>query len=62
MTPELVDVYLEECRRLGRVPGQYWRPSLPISIHLCDDPEQGWSAIERHAVHVITEYAKWADQ
>ena len=35
---------------------------MPISIHLCEDPDQGWAAIERHAVHVITEYAKWADQ
>jgi alkanesulfonate monooxygenase SsuD/methylene tetrahydromethanopterin reductase-like flavin-dependent oxidoreductase (luciferase family) len=62
VTPELVDRYVEECRKRGRAPGIYWRPSLPISIHLCEDPGQGWAAIERHAVHVITEYAKWAEQ
>jgi alkanesulfonate monooxygenase SsuD/methylene tetrahydromethanopterin reductase-like flavin-dependent oxidoreductase (luciferase family) len=63
ITPELVDIYLEECRRLGREPRNYFRPhGLPISIHLCQDPEKGWAAIERHAVHVITEYAKWAEQ
>jgi len=62
VTPELVDRYIEECRKHGRAPGLYWRPSLPISIHLCEDPDQGWAAIERHAVHVITEYAKWAEQ
>ena len=33
---------------------------MPLAIHLCEDPDQGWAAIERHAVHVITEYAKWA--
>lgn len=63
INPALVDVYLEECRRLGREPGQYFRPGpVPISIHLCEDPDQGWAAIEQHAVHVITEYAKWAEQ
>ncbi|MFA7585322.1 MAG: LLM class flavin-dependent oxidoreductase [Novosphingobium sp.] len=64
MKPELVDIYLEECAKHGRAPRQYWRPvpGMPIAIHLCEDPEQGWKAIERHAVHVITEYAKWAEQ
>lgn len=62
VTPELVDRYIEECRKHSRAPGLYWRPGLPISIHLCEDPDQGWAAIERHAVHVITEYAKWAEQ
>jgi alkanesulfonate monooxygenase SsuD/methylene tetrahydromethanopterin reductase-like flavin-dependent oxidoreductase (luciferase family) len=59
---ELVDLYLEECRNLGQAPGKYFRPAAPLSIHLCEDPEQGWAAIERHAVHVIGEYAKWAEQ
>lgn len=62
MKPGLVDIYLAECERLGRKPRQYMRPGtgMPMAIHLCEDPEQGWKAIERHAVHVITEYAKWA--
>jgi alkanesulfonate monooxygenase SsuD/methylene tetrahydromethanopterin reductase-like flavin-dependent oxidoreductase (luciferase family) len=64
ISSELVDVYLDECRKLGREPGRYTRPmpGTPLSIHLCDDPDQGWAAIERHAIHVVTEYAKWADQ
>lgn len=64
MTPEVVDLYLEECKRLGQEPKEYWkpRPGMPLAIHLCEDPDQGWAAIERHAVHVITEYAKWAEQ
>lgn len=63
MKSELVDIYLEECVKLGREPGQYSRPKagMPLAIHLCEDPEAGWMAIERHAVHVITEYAKWAE-
>jgi alkanesulfonate monooxygenase SsuD/methylene tetrahydromethanopterin reductase-like flavin-dependent oxidoreductase (luciferase family) len=64
MKPELVDLYLEECARLGHAPRRYNRPKagMPLAIHLCEDPEKGWKAIERHAVHVITEYAKWAAQ
>lgn len=62
MKAELVDVYLAECERLGQKVRQHWRPvtGMPMAIHLCEDPEAGWKAIERHAVHVITEYAKWA--
>jgi alkanesulfonate monooxygenase SsuD/methylene tetrahydromethanopterin reductase-like flavin-dependent oxidoreductase (luciferase family) len=60
---ELVDVYLEECRERGQTPGPYFRAGpTPIAIHLCEDKEQGWAAIERHAIHVITEYAKMAEQ
>jgi alkanesulfonate monooxygenase SsuD/methylene tetrahydromethanopterin reductase-like flavin-dependent oxidoreductase (luciferase family) len=63
VVPDMVDVYLEECRNRDQPPGQYFRPGpVPISIHLCEDTEQGWTAIERHAVHVITEYANWAQQ
>jgi alkanesulfonate monooxygenase SsuD/methylene tetrahydromethanopterin reductase-like flavin-dependent oxidoreductase (luciferase family) len=64
MKDEVVDIYLAECERLGRPPRQYFRPKpgMPLAIHLCEDPDAGWAAIERHAVHVITEYAKWAEQ
>ncbi len=64
MKPELVDIYLAECERLGHRPRHYARPvpGMPLAVHLCEDPEQGWRAIERHAVHVVTEYAKWAEQ
>ncbi len=62
MKDEVVDIYLAECEKHGRPPRQYFRPKpgMPMAIHLCEDPDQGWAAIERHAVHVITEYAKWA--
>lgn len=63
MKEEVVDIYLAECASHGRPPRQYFRPKpgMPMAIHLCEDPEAGWQAIERHAVHVITEYAKWAE-
>ena len=64
MNSETADLYLEECKQLGQKPRTYFRPvaGMPLGVHLCEDPEQGWQAIERHAVHVITEYAKWAEQ
>jgi alkanesulfonate monooxygenase SsuD/methylene tetrahydromethanopterin reductase-like flavin-dependent oxidoreductase (luciferase family) len=62
MKAELIPIYEEECRKLGRAPGYFTRPSqgLPISIHLSEDPDRSWSILEKHAVHVITAYAKWA--
>ncbi|OSC38750.1 LLM class flavin-dependent oxidoreductase [Mycobacterium decipiens] len=62
MNGELVDVYLDECRTRNQLPRQYFRTGLPICIHLCEDPDIGWAAIEKQAVHVMTEYAKWAAQ
>jgi alkanesulfonate monooxygenase SsuD/methylene tetrahydromethanopterin reductase-like flavin-dependent oxidoreductase (luciferase family) len=64
MNAETADLYLAECERLGQKPRTYFRPvpGMPLGVHLCEDEEQGWQAIERHAVHVITEYAKWAEQ
>ncbi|MCB2072815.1 MAG: LLM class flavin-dependent oxidoreductase [Novosphingobium sp.] len=64
MSGELVDVYLEECEKHGREPRRFFRPAqgMPIGIHLCEDPDEGWAVLEKHAVHVITEYAKWAEQ
>jgi hypothetical protein len=35
---------------------------MPLSIQLCEGPDKGWAAIEKHAVYVISEYAKWAEQ
>lgn len=62
MKAELIPLYEDECRKLGREPGFYSRPSagLPISIHLSEDPDRSWAILEKHAVHVIKEYAKWA--
>lgn len=64
MTAGVVDVYLAECARLGRPARTYFRPQpgMPLAIHLCDDADAGWAAIEGHAVHVVTEYARWAEQ
>lgn len=64
MSGDLVDIYLQECEKLGNKPRRFNRPTpgMPMAVHLAEDPDQGWAAIEKHAVHVITEYAKWAEQ
>ena len=63
MSAALVPLYLSECERLGKKVRQFNRPTpgMPISIHLCEDADAGWAAIEPHAIHVITEYAKMAE-
>ena len=64
MSGDLVDIYLAECEKLGRKPRRFNRPipGMPQGVHLCEDAEAGWKAIEPHAAHVISAYAAWADQ
>lgn len=63
MVPELVDIYLAECEKHGHRPRNYFRQprNVPMSIHLSEDPDAGWKAIAPHAIHVITQYAKFAE-
>jgi alkanesulfonate monooxygenase SsuD/methylene tetrahydromethanopterin reductase-like flavin-dependent oxidoreductase (luciferase family) len=64
MRADLIPIYEEECRKLGREPGRFTRPShrLPGIIMLSEDPDRTWSLLEPHAFHVVSEYAKWAAQ
>ncbi|TGD76228.1 LLM class flavin-dependent oxidoreductase [Mangrovimicrobium sediminis] len=64
MRRDLIPLYEEECRKLGREPAKYYAPShqLPLAIHLSEDPDKGWEQIKAHALHVVREYAKWAEQ
>ena len=64
MRGDLIPIYEEECRKLGREPGNFTRPShrLPGILMLSEDPERTWSLLEPHAFHVVSEYAKWAAQ
>ena len=64
MRAEIIPIYEEECRVLGRRPGLYFRPChrLPGIIMLSNDPDRTWSILEPHAFHVVAEYAKWAAQ
>lgn len=58
--PELVEVYLDELRRLGR-PEPLVPPSLAAepAVFVSADPEADWSLIAPHAVHDTNSYAEW---
>jgi alkanesulfonate monooxygenase SsuD/methylene tetrahydromethanopterin reductase-like flavin-dependent oxidoreductase (luciferase family) len=58
--PELIEVYLDELRRLGR-PEPLIPPSLAAepAVFAARDPAEGWSLIAPHAVHDTTSYAEW---
>ena len=62
MRNDLLPIYDAECRKLGREPGKKHSGSLPLSIHVTEDPDKAWSQIRPHALYVISAYAKWAEQ
>lgn len=54
---DIVPLYIEECRKLGRPPGQVignvgW-------IHVSEDPEATWREVAPHVAHVARTYAEW---
>lgn len=60
---DLFPLYDAECRLHGRVPGRKYGPSGgPINIHLAEDPQEAWEHLKAHALHVVSAYAKWAEQ
>lgn len=59
---DLLEVYDAECAKLGRAPGRKSAPSPPMNIHLADDPDAVWAEIKPHVAHVVSAYAKWADE
>ena len=64
MNATTIPIFEAECRKLGREPGNFFRPChrLPGIIMLSEDPDRTWSLLEPHALHVVSEYAKWAAQ
>ena len=58
----LVTLYREECERLGRTPGPVRRPSLPLYVHVTNDPEKAWSVLGPSFLHEMNYYGKWASQ
>lgn len=50
--------YLEECKRLGRDPGEA-RNVGSFALFVAEDPEALWSKIGPHAIHESNSYARW---
>jgi alkanesulfonate monooxygenase SsuD/methylene tetrahydromethanopterin reductase-like flavin-dependent oxidoreductase (luciferase family) len=57
---ELRVTYLDECRKLGRAPGDVVPLVPPMFVHVAEDPEKAWSRIAPHAVYEMTEYGRIA--
>lgn len=55
----LVDLYHQECERLGRTPGFVAVPRGPGSVFVADDPDRAWAEIGPHLLHDATVYHAW---
>jgi alkanesulfonate monooxygenase SsuD/methylene tetrahydromethanopterin reductase-like flavin-dependent oxidoreductase (luciferase family) len=57
LTPKLVPIFDNECRKLGRTPG-------PVighvgSVHVSEDPDATWDELAPYVAHVAKSYADW---
>jgi len=58
-TPELMDPFRAERRRLGKPDPGPAPATLPGVVHLADDPDAAWRRIAPHALHEASSYAAW---
>jgi alkanesulfonate monooxygenase SsuD/methylene tetrahydromethanopterin reductase-like flavin-dependent oxidoreductase (luciferase family) len=59
-TPELIQLYQDECVRHGREPGRVVTMVPPLFVHVAEDPARAWAQIAPHAVYEMSEYGRWA--
>jgi alkanesulfonate monooxygenase SsuD/methylene tetrahydromethanopterin reductase-like flavin-dependent oxidoreductase (luciferase family) len=59
-TPELLQLYRDECAEVGREPGRILTMVPPLFVHVALDPDRAWAQIAPHAVYEMTEYGRWA--
>jgi alkanesulfonate monooxygenase SsuD/methylene tetrahydromethanopterin reductase-like flavin-dependent oxidoreductase (luciferase family) len=60
VTPALLDLYRNECVRLGRPVGRILDITGPLTIHVSTDPDRDWSRVGPHFLHEANAYGKWA--
>lgn len=58
LNDDVIPLYEEECRKLGRQPGPVMRTS--VGIHLAEDPDAAWAEIGQHVLHLVRSYADWS--
>jgi alkanesulfonate monooxygenase SsuD/methylene tetrahydromethanopterin reductase-like flavin-dependent oxidoreductase (luciferase family) len=58
--PRLGDVYVAECRRLGKGEGILLSPEGPMWVFVTEDPDRSWSELGPHALHEARGYARMA--
>ncbi len=56
--PQLYDAYLDECRKLGKEPGNA-NAVGSFCLFVSEDPERTWEQIAPHAMHESNSYARW---
>lgn len=56
---QLVQVYRDECSRIGRPVGHVVNINGPVFIHVADDPDRAWAQIAPHALNEVNMYARW---
>jgi alkanesulfonate monooxygenase SsuD/methylene tetrahydromethanopterin reductase-like flavin-dependent oxidoreductase (luciferase family) len=54
---EIISIYREECRKLGREPGLVM--STHPAVHVARDPDAEWEKIGPHVIHLVKSYAEW---
>jgi alkanesulfonate monooxygenase SsuD/methylene tetrahydromethanopterin reductase-like flavin-dependent oxidoreductase (luciferase family) len=59
LTADIIPVYEEACRKLGREPGPVISGSGSY-IHVSEDPDATWAEIWPHVAHVARTYATWS--
>lgn len=53
----LVDVYLDECRRLGRAPRPVMQTPEHYAVFVAEDVERAWTELAPHVAHNANSYA-----
>ncbi|MEW5810427.1 MAG: LLM class flavin-dependent oxidoreductase [Actinomycetota bacterium] len=60
--PELYELYVAECERLGKTapPQADNRARSVLFFHIAEDPEKAWEIIGKHAMYEMNDYGRWA--
>lgn len=56
--PELMEVYRDECAKLGKSAAPAERMG-PLFLHVAEDPDRAWARIAPHALHETNGYGRW---
>lgn len=60
--PQLMQVYLDECDRLGKPRPVGGGRTGPLFLYVTDDPDAAWARIAPHALHETNSYGSWASR
>lgn len=58
LNDDVIPIYEQECRKLGRKPGPVMRTS--VGVHVAEDPDAAWAQIGKHVLHLVGSYAAWS--